>query len=83
MWGGWGSPAPETTAATKNRLYLELDSPNRDSEGTFSQGNPPLLVVSTPVLFYSGSGSTHAVHVPAYRLPNAHVGHLKMTKDFA
>ena len=34
--------------ATKNRPYLGLDGPNRDSEGTFPQCNPPLLAVSIP-----------------------------------
>ena len=32
---GGGLPAPETTGPTKNRLYLGLDGPNRNSEGTF------------------------------------------------
>ena len=32
----------------QKRLYLGLDGPNRDSEGTLPQGDPPLLVVSTP-----------------------------------
>ena len=51
-WGSEGGSLAQgtttTTTTTKNRPYLRLHGPNRDSEGTLAPCNPQPLVVYTP-----------------------------------
>ena len=47
IWARLG-PVCVLRSETTNWLYLGLDRPNRDSEGSVSPCQPPLLPVSTP-----------------------------------
>ena len=68
------------------RPYLGLRGSNLNSEGTFFQVQTPTFcgfhLLSCLVLSCLGPRSTNALHVLAYTLSNAHVGHLKMSEDF-
>ena len=65
--------------------HLGLCGSNRNSEATFPMYKQHPILSRFPHLVLSclGSLSTQLTLVLAYTLPNAHVGHLKMSEDFA
>ena len=79
MRGAIGGPGVNT----EKWLSRSPDGPNRDSKGTFVGATPEFRWFVPLVSSCLGSLSTQLTLVLAYTLPNAHVGHLKMSEDFA